>query len=114
MSQRISIRRQQFKKNFFLLKEEGYTILEIAVKCGVSRRTAYAVVREIAEEHGMDYKDLLESPNKSHRAGRTSSSAKPFSGEDFCKEAEQAKQRIEEMQKIVGNKIKEWEDGEES
>ena len=62
----------------------------------------------------MNYKDLLESPNKSHRAGRTRSSAKPFSGEDFCKKAEQAKQRIKEMQQIVSKQIKEWENEEES
>ena len=114
MSQGISMRRQLFKEEFFPLRKEGYTILEIAAQCGTSRWTAYAEVRTIAEEHGMNYRDLLENPNKSHRAGRTRSSAKPFSGEDFCKKAEQAKQRIEEMQQIVRNEIKGWEDEEES
>lgn len=114
MSQGISIGRQQFKEKFFLLRKEGYTILEIAAKCDISRCTAYVEVQTIAEEHGINYRDLLESPNKSHRAGRTRSSAKPFIGEDFCEKAEQAKQRIEEMQQIVRNEIKRWEDEEES
>ena len=114
MSQRISIRRRQFKEKFFPLRKEGYTILEIAAQCDISRMTAYVEVRAIAKEHGMDYKDLLESPNKSHRAGRTRLSARPFIGEDFCEKAEQAKRRIEEMQQIVSNEIKEWEDEEES
>lgn len=114
MSQRISIRRQQFKEQFFLLRGEGYTILEIAAKCDISRYTAYVEIRAIAKEYGMNYRDLLESPNKSHRAGRTRSSAKPFSGEDFCKKAERAKQGIEEMQQIVRKEIERWEDGEES
>lgn len=64
-SERVSI----MKENFMKLHNEGYTILEIADKYNIARRTIYSHLNEIAKENGVDRTSLLEIPHKKHERG---------------------------------------------
>ena len=56
----------QFKKNFMKEREKGLSIPEIADKYSISRRHAYYILQEIADENGVTRESLLFHPHKEH------------------------------------------------
>lgn len=63
---RASERSLRFKEAFLEMSEKGVTVREIAEDFGLSRVSAYRLIREIAEETGVDYNSLLYQPHATH------------------------------------------------
>ena len=62
-SERVTL----MKENFMSLHNQGYTILQIAEKYGITRVSIYHYLAEIAKKNGVDRDSLLEKPNKTHK-----------------------------------------------
>ena len=56
----------QFIEHFMEHHSEGYLVPEIAVIYGISPRTGYNVLQEIADKNNVERADLLKQPHKQH------------------------------------------------
>ena len=63
---KVSQRGKLVRENFMRLHNEGFTILEIANKYGISRFVIYKYLDEIAEKNGVSRESLLQIPHKPH------------------------------------------------
>lgn len=100
----MSIRQEstlQMMEQFTKLKEDGYTILEIAEKFGLSWTTVYNNLEEIAQKTGRTREDLLDRPMSPDHSGRVGNKGRKFDLEEFRETAIQAKARIEKMEDLI-------------
>ena len=98
---RQSRRRQEMKENFLCLREEGYSIAQIAKKYELPLPTAFEALTEIAHEKGIPREELLDKPMDADRSGRVREPAKSFNLAEFKEQAEEAKARIRKMQGLI-------------
>lgn len=62
----VNERTKKYKQNFMKEREKGLSIPEIAKKYDISRRHAYFILQEIADENGVERSELLKQPHKQH------------------------------------------------
>lgn len=98
---RQSRRRQEMEKNFLRLREEGYSMAQIAKKYELPLPTVFEALTEIAHEEDIPMEELLDKPMDADRSGRVREPAKSFNLAEFKKQAEEVKARIHEMQGLI-------------
>ena len=89
------------KKNFLRLREEGYSMAQIAKKYELPLPTVFEALTEIAHEEGIPREELLDKPMDADHSGRVREPAKSFNLMKFKKQAEAAKARIREAQGLI-------------
>ena len=98
---------RKMMKQFPELNELGYTILEIAEEFDLSWTTVYNALDEIAQETGRTRDELLKRPMNPDHSGRVSTKGRRFDLEEFRETANQAKARIELMNKLIDSALEE-------
>ena len=92
---------QTMMEQFLELKEQGYTIPEIAEEFDLSWTTVYNALEEIAQKTGRTRDELLSRPMSPDHSGRVSEKTNKFNLEEFRETANQAKARIEKMEELI-------------
>lgn len=60
-------RSQMFIRDFLSLREQGYSIWQIAEKCNLHGATGYSLLEEVAKYTGKPREELLIAPHKGHQ-----------------------------------------------
>ena len=98
---------QTMMERFFELREQDYTIPEIAEMFDLSWTTVYNALEEIAKKTGRTRDELLSRPMSPDHSGRVSEKTSKFNLEEFRETANQAKARIGEMEDLINVALRE-------
>ena len=60
-------RSQMFIRDFLSLREQGYSIWQIAEKCNLHGATGYSLLEEVSKHTGKPREELLVVPHKEHQ-----------------------------------------------
>lgn len=77
MPRKINERTLRMKQEYFSLRQSGLGPLEIAAQFGLSFKTVYDSLEEIATTHGVTRESLLKVPQKPHAVSIRRNSTAP-------------------------------------
>lgn len=104
----------QMMQNYISLHAEGLAPSEIAKKFGLSTRTVYYVLQEIADKAGVPRESLLKTPHSEHQPSeRITEPVKPIDVEAFRNKIQSTLVILGELREMIQLAIEDAEKFEE-
>ena len=109
-----SERTLQMKKEYMNLRNEGYTIEQIAKKFGLSMFTVYHYLNEIAKEHDIPREELLDVPHsRPVTYERQFTPVKPIDSVEFDRKSKEIMSNLDNLCAEIGRGIAAFETAED-